>query len=347
MNSFLPLLTLLSATCGLRYDPSPICMKKCPKSEPRENRPCVPEDMYRCNCVYDNTDCFRCTADPGGSGGGTWTLECAGVLPSEDDKVFDDYEEDEEASSAYNSMLTLAYAVSPEKEVAMMAMAMKRGRVLHPGHYPTEPPTYFPTKTPTLQPTTLSTHHPVVCDVSECAEMECCGPNTSYEYDLKVCLFDARSTGWDGVTRPHDPTNCHERNCEESECCDSPLLVYDHTQAACTWDPDAWSLAEMQHYIDSHLCGEVTENNCHYVCHGSEEHCMTMCKTFEGEVEAACLKACFELQIACHRSCPDIDNLPEFLDDHDHDHKDVIVDHDHDHHDHHDHHDDLVRDGKF
>ena len=74
---------------------------------------------------------------------------------------------------------------------------------------------------------------------------------------------------------------------------------------------------------------------------------MTMCKTFEGEVEAACLKACFELQIACHRSCPDIDNLPEFLDDHDHDHKDVIDDHDHDHHDHHDHHDDLVRDGKF
>ena len=338
MNSFLPLLTLLSATSGLRYDPSPICMKKCPKSEPRENRPCVPEDMYRCNCVYDNADCFRCTADPEGGGGGTWTLDCAGVLPS-DDIVFDDYEEDEE-TSAYNSTLTLAYAVSPEEEVAMMAMAMKRGRVLHPGHHPTEPPTYFPTNTPTLQPGPLLTHHPVVCDVSECAEMECCGPSTSYRYDLKVCIFDANSTGWDEVTRPHDPTNCHERDCEESECCDSPLLIYDHTQAACTWDPDAWSLAEMQHYIDSHLCGEVTENNCNHVCHASEEHCMTMCKTFDSEVEAACQEACFEIHIACHRSCPDLEeNLPEFLDDHYHDHDDGHDDgHDDDHDDGHDDH---------
>ena len=315
MNSFLPLLTLLSATSGLPYDPVPICMKKCPRSEPRANRPCVPEDMNRCNCVYDDADCFRCTADPGGGGGGAWTVNCAGVRPSDDDKVFDDYDEDEEAS-AYNSTLTLAYAVTPEEEVAMMAMAMKRRRILHPGHYPTEPPTYFPTNMPTLQPGPLLTNNPVVCDVSECAEMECCGPNTSYKYDLGVCEFDANSTGWNGVTRPHDPTNCHERNCEESDCCDSPLLIYDQTQASCTFDPDAWALAEMHHYINFHLEGDVTEGNCHHVCHASEKHCMNKCEVFASEVEAAAQEACFEIHIACHRSCPDLDNTPEFLDDH-------------------------------
>ena len=244
--------------------------------------------ISRCNCFYDSSDCYRCSADLFGGSGDNWTEACSGVPPRNRNGTVEEYKE----PPPYPSTLTLAYVMTSEEEleaeeeVAMIIMAMEDRRVLHYGHEPTTEPTLVPTQQPTM------------CYVSACAEMECCGKYSSYDLDFLVCTWDPDSSGWDGVSRPHDSTECHLRDCQEESCC-GEYLTYDSVGATCTWKPDVWAIGDMQHYLDDHYNGVIS---CDEMCHDSEEHCESMCDYLNAP-EPLCKAACFDTHVTCLEDC--------------------------------------------
>jgi len=281
------LLTLPTAARGMQLESSPLCMSKCPDSEPVMNGPCFPEEISNCNCVYDDSDCYRCSAERGDGIGGNWTLKCSGVPRLDYDYEFEEYEVDASHHPDYTSTLTMAYGLTPEEEqdaeeeAAMMLMAMNDQRALHYA---------LPTNFPTSQPS--------VCDSSGCAEMECCGMYSSWDTDILMCTVAAASSGWDGLTRPHHYNFCHERDCQDEFCCGAGLS-YDYTESNCTWDPEAWAMDDMVHYLEHHYNGNM---NCADMCHESEDHCDSMCD-FLGLPSDQCIDACLNAHYSCHDYC--------------------------------------------
>lgn len=290
MKLFLPLptlLTLATAASGLRFEPSPLCMNKCPDDEPTVNRPCYPEDLSRCNCVYDDSDCYRCSPESPGSGVGNWSEACAGVIPPHHDHY-----SVEDPVSLFSSELTMAYSMTPEEEqaaeeeVGMMVMAFEDGRALHAGHEPTASPTGQSTG----------------CDVSACSEMECCGPYSMWDTNALMCVWDPDElTGWDTVTRPDDHTECIIRDCQEETCC-GMHLQWDGNGATCTWIPAQWALEDMNHFLDDHYSDNGAADFCADMCHQSEEHCNGMCDTLDAP-QPVCTDICFETHVFCHNDC--------------------------------------------
>ena len=282
------LLTLATAARGLQLESSPLCMSKCPDSEPIVNLPCFPEEISNCNCVYDDSDCYRCSADRGDGIGGNWTQYCSGVPSFDDDYEFEEYDVDDFHHPNYNSTLTMAYGLTPEEEqeaeeeAAMMLIAMKDQRVKDQRvlHY----------LSPTPQPT--------ICGSSGCAEMECCGIYSSWDTNVLMCTLAPGSSGWDGLTRPHHYNSCHERDCQDEMCCGDSLM-YNSAEATCTWDPYNWAMNDMEHYLEYHYNGNMS---CADMCHASEDHCYAMCNDLDLPSDQ-CSEACFEAHVTCHDVC--------------------------------------------
>ena len=117
-------------------------------------------------------------------------------------------------------------------------------------------------------------------------------------FDVLMCTWDPDSSGWDGVSRPHDSTECHLRDCQEESCC-GEYLTYDSVGATCTWKPDVWAIGDMQHYLDDHYNGVIS---CDEMCHDSEEHCESMCDYLNAP-EPLCKAACFDTHVTCLEDC--------------------------------------------
>lgn len=112
---------------------------------------------------------------------------------------------------------------TPMPQVELMSMSMSMD-------IETPSPTVTETLPPIPSPTTAPTQNQ--CLIPGCCVEDCCGPGTSWDSNIKYCIEDSSSLGWNGTYETDYERGCFERTCCESDCCGSGS-VYDADIKCC------------------------------------------------------------------------------------------------------------------